>query len=343
LGFLSEMFMVASIPSYLPAEDPQISITTVKEKMLELRAMAVTLLMFNLFYASPLVLVSPFFFVSGDIWLLFLLLVTTTYIVFLRWTHQRSELFYSERLRSSFILSDVQRYFKGQVIAVERHDSKQYIFGFHPHGTLPATAWWCQTSIEWKQKVLSQDLVTLVGSQLLGIPIVREVSMAAGGRDVSWKSFSNALEEKRSMLLIPGGIAEMRHSSSYTDEITIITKHKGFIRMALQYGVDLVPVFSFGETKLLDPCLPSIHKIFQQYLGIPFPLWIGRFVQVPRSFGITVVVGKSISVQRQENPSQEEVDALHKLYFEELYKLFEQHKDKYGHVGYKLILLPSTK
>lgn len=41
-------------------------------------------------------------------------------------------------------------------------------------------------------------------------------------------------------------------------------------------------------------------------------------------------VGKPIKVEKKHNPSQEEVDHLHKKYMEELCALFEEHKLKYN-------------
>lgn len=41
-------------------------------------------------------------------------------------------------------------------------------------------------------------------------------------------------------------------------------------------------------------------------------------------------VGAPIEVQKDDNPSQEKIDELHKTYLKELEKLFETHKTKYG-------------
>jgi len=245
----------------------------------------------------------------------------------------------SSKFRNSFFLLDLQRYFCGKIVPEQKLDDKQqYIFGFHPHGTLTSTALWCHHSPDWKANVLQNDLVTLVGSQLLYLPVCRELILAAGGRAVSAKSFSKALEEGSSVLLIPGGLAEMKYSSSTDKDITVVTSHKGFIRFAIRYGVNLVPVFSFGETKVLDPWLPSMQRLFHRFFGIPFPLWCGRFIQVPRSCGVTVVVGTPISVDKNDNPSQEDIDKVHRQYFEALYGLFEKHKNQCRHQEHNLRL-----
>jgi len=53
------------------------------------------------------------------------------------------------------------------------------------------------------------------------------------------------------------------------------------------------------------------------------------FTTLPKRIPLTTVVGKPIQVTRIENPTQEQIDQLHKVYVNELTALFEEHKDKY--------------
>lgn len=41
-------------------------------------------------------------------------------------------------------------------------------------------------------------------------------------------------------------------------------------------------------------------------------------------------MGRPIPVEKVENPTREQVDELHRKYCEELTKLFDEHKTKYG-------------
>lgn len=47
-------------------------------------------------------------------------------------------------------------------------------------------------------------------------------------------------------------------------------------------------------------------------------------------FASLLVVGEPLPVPKIEKPSQEVVDKYHTLYMEALYKLFNQHKTKFG-------------
>ena len=56
---------------------------------------------------------------------------------------------------------------------------------------------------------------------------------------------------------------------------------------------------------------------------------IHLFTTLPKQRPLTTVVGKPIPVTRIENPTQEQIDQLHKLYISELEELFNQNKEKY--------------
>jgi hypothetical protein len=60
---------------------------------------------------------------------------------------------------------------------------------------------------------------------------------------------SKALESGKSIALIPGGSEELLESNP-DQEIVVIAKRKGFIRLALMYGCDLVPCYAFGVNDL---------------------------------------------------------------------------------------------
>lgn len=340
LGLIAEASMIASIPSYEVVEqmESQGLIESTIKGLIQLRMIWVTWLMFNLHYVGTISAFVPLCYFSFNTWILGLAILIPTYLIFCKYSVGIA--WESLRFRESWALQDVKNYFCGRLIVTEKlEEDKQYIFGIHPHGTLPATAIWCHNNEEWKEKVLKKDLITLAGSQLFYLPVMRELILAAGGRMVTREMFSKVLDRGDSVLLVPGGVAEMKFSSSFNKEITIITKHKGFIHFALQHGAHLVPVFSFGETQILDYFCPSVQKFFFRYLGIPFPVFIGNWLQVPRPCGITVAVGKPILVEKKEKITDQDVEEVHRKYFESLYQLFETHKGSCGHEQHKLKFL----
>eukprot|EP01111_Echinosteliopsis_oligospora_P017112 TRINITY_DN730_c2_g2_i1.p1 TRINITY_DN730_c2_g2~~TRINITY_DN730_c2_g2_i1.p1 ORF type:complete len:692 (-),score=167.96 TRINITY_DN730_c2_g2_i1:49-2124(-) len=351
LGFLSELLMVVSIqlydkkveekkkttptPTPARAEQFRVWLTDTKKLVDKARIFLVTVMIFNMFYAPVAFCTSAAVsFLITPTWLMTTLICLllagyfTTY--FTKKPHVTGE-WSSQQLRDSFLIGDIIKYFSGKVVKTSDIDaSKQYIFGYHPHGILPIASMWSSTA--WRDVVSDRETTTLISSHLFRVPIARDFLAAVGAREVSRIAFHTALNQGKSVILVPGGVKEMRHADSQSQEIAICTSHKGFIKMAITHGVDLVPMFSFGENKLLDTAFPKLQKLFWKYVGLPFPLFIGRWgLPIPRQQEITVVLGEPISITKVEEPSQADVDEISNEYFARLVKIFEENKAKYGH------------
>ncbi|XP_050523969.1 2-acylglycerol O-acyltransferase 2-A-like isoform X2 [Daktulosphaira vitifoliae] len=254
-----------------------------------------------------------------------------------------------EKLRFNFVrYCLIWKHFKDYfpMMLVKTYDlpaDKTYLFVVHPHGLLG----WGQFS----------NLITCVGPfrkifpgintylHVLGvhfcIPFHREVLMSHGLRDSSERTISKILNGKKgnASVLLVGGVVEA--FKSYPGPITIvINNRKGFVRIALKTGASLVPVFSFGENNVYKKQVLETDSFLYKFLKLIG--WKGdRVIPQGRSlFGIRLsfmphrhpiisVVGKPIDLPKIENPSNEETDKYHKIYKEELTKLFEQHKHKY--------------
>ena len=195
---------------------------------------------------------------------------------------------------------------------------------------------WAFLTRAFKNQFPGIEPYTCGATILMNIPIARDIGMWAGGRDVSRDSITHALSHNQSIALIPGGQAEMRESrlvKKMDNKIYIVTKHSGFIRMALTHGVDLIPVFAFGETEIFENVyLPSLQQWFLQNVGFLFPVWVyGRwYLNIPNSYPLRMAIGDPICVNKIAEPTQEDVDLLHKKYFEGLSECFEKHKKEAG-------------
>jgi len=173
----------------------------------------------------------------------------------------------------------------------------------------------------------------LAATVVYTVPYLRNVGNWLGGRDVSPASIGHAIKSGRSVILIPGGQAEMRLSKSEDPKIQIVTRHKGFVRLALQHGVPLVPVLSLGEVQLLDNVrMPRVQSYFLRKVGFNFPLFpFGRWLlPVPRAHKIALLVGHPLELPKIEQPTQEQIDHYHSIYFTQLNELTENYKIQAG-------------
>jgi hypothetical protein len=75
----------------------------------------------------------------------------------------------------------------------------------------------------------------------------------------------------------------------------VIRKRKGFAKIALETGTDLVPIIGFGENEIYyrpdHPILDKIHKFFRKHFKISAPLFFGKFLLFPLPSKL-VTVGK---------------------------------------------------
>ncbi|XP_043548420.1 2-acylglycerol O-acyltransferase 2 [Chiloscyllium plagiosum] len=250
-------------------------------------------------------------------------------------------------LRRLRLWSYFRDYFPIHLIKTADLDPKKnYIFGFHPHGVLVAGAFgnFCTEVTGFREMYPGLKPHLLMLSLWFRIPFFRDYIMSGG-------LVSSAKESARYLLkraeggnvavIVIGGAPEALDARP--GALTLLLKNrKGFVKLALQYGASLVPVFSFGENEVFDQVnnpkgslLRKIQERLQKVMGISLPLFHARgvfqysFGLLPYRKPIYTVVGKPIDMEKKENPTQQEIDEIHQKYIEELIKLFEEHKTKY--------------
>ncbi|TMW68586.1 hypothetical protein Poli38472_006054 [Pythium oligandrum] len=241
------------------------------------------------------------------------------------------------------VMDILSKYFGAKLIRDAPLDAKQhYIMGFHPHGIMSTTATWLLFSQQWRDLFPGVHAHVLVASILHQIPWLRDVLQYLGSREVTREAFAATLEEKESVLVVPGGQAEMLEQRSGLKQIRVYTRHKGFIRLAIESGTPLVPILSFQEGELMDNVYaPKVQRWFVKRLAFPFPYFpYGRmYLPLPRKIDTNVVVGAPLRVEQKAAPTQEEVDLVHARYFGELRRLFDTYKEQAGCADYELVLI----
>jgi len=244
------------------------------------------------------------------------------------------------------------RYFRDYfpITLVKTHDldpKRNYIFGYHPHGIVSIGAFMNfateATNFSSTFPGITPHLCTLVGQ--FWFPFRREYTMLFGAIEVSRSSIQWQLsrpDKGHAVVIVVGGAQEALDARPGCYEI-VLSRRKGFVKMAIQYGVDLVPVFSFGENDLFlqfdNPeggMLRKVQEHMKKIFGYSPPLFHGRGIFnytygiMPYRKPMYTVVGKPIQVEQCSDPTPEQVTALHEKYMQGLVDLFEDNKLKYG-------------
>ncbi|XP_038617985.1 2-acylglycerol O-acyltransferase 2 [Tachyglossus aculeatus] len=251
-------------------------------------------------------------------------------------------------LRTCSIWRYMRDYFPVSLIKTAELDPRRnYLAGFHPHGVLVAgaTTNFCTEATGFSSLFPGIRPHLMMLTLWFRIPFFREYIMSGGLVSSDKESVVHLLSKKEGgnlLVIVVGGAREALDARPGAYKL-LLNSRKGFIRLALQYGAPLVPIFSFGENELFDQVsnpsgswLRWVQERLQKVMGISLPLFHARgvfqysFGLLPYRRPIYTVVGKPIEVEKKTNPTEEEVDQLHQLYMEELYNLFEAHKTKYN-------------
>ncbi|XP_005070502.2 2-acylglycerol O-acyltransferase 1 [Mesocricetus auratus] len=232
-------------------------------------------------------------------------------------------------------------YFPIHLIKTQELDpGHNYIFGFHPHGIFVPGAFgnFCVNYSDFKKLFPGFTVYLHVVSCWFRCPLFREYVMSLGTVSVSKKSISHVLSKDGGgniSVIVLGGSKESleAHPGIYN---LCIRHRKGFVKIALTNGASLVPVFSFGENELYNQVsnpegswLRTAQNRLLELTGLALPLIYARGI-MPYRKPIYTVVGRPIPVQRTPHPTPEQTEQLHQTYVEELRKLFDEHKGKYG-------------
>lgn len=243
-------------------------------------------------------------------------------------------------------------YFPMSLTRTAKLDPKRnYIFGYHPHGVISMGAC-CNFATEatgFSELFPGIDLRLLTLEQNFRVPVFREYLLGLGVNSVSKASINGNLTRGpgASVMIVIGGARESLETAPGSYNL-ILDNRKGFVKVALQKGASLVPVFSFGETDLFGVFASSRFRRWQLWLqkqmGFGIPFFFGRALTggvLHRVFGLSrgvmplrmpvqSIVGTPIHVDAPvPHPTQEQVDELHQRYVDELRKIYEEFKEPF--------------
>lgn len=226
--------------------------------------------------------------------------------------------------------------------------SQKYIFCYVPHGLYPLGAAYLPATPSFRRLLPRVRPVTLTASIIFSLPFLRDILLWMGARVVSKDVIIRCLRDRGSVMLVPGGQAELVEAyraigkgKSVTGEdqpqCAIYTRHRGFARIAVQEGASLVPVVVFGELTSIRNLVnaPRLQKITYKLLGFPMPFLVGGKLGVlplPAKTGLKFVIGKPIHAPSGVCAAKG-TDILHERFYREVTNLWNKYRQ--GFPGYE--------
>ena len=258
----------------------------------------------------------------------------------------------SERFRRLRVWKYFANYFPAALHKThELPPTRKYIFGYHPHGIIShgAFAAFATEALGFAEKFpgITNSLLTLDSN--FRIPLYRDYILALGIQSVSKESITSILTTGgldgdgmgRAVTIVIGGARESLEAHPGTMRL-VLAQRKGFVKMAMRTGADLVPVLAFGENDLYDQLSsqhhPMLHRLQMwvlRTLKFTLPFLHGRGIfnydvgLMPYRRPLNIVVGRPIPVRQVgagEKIEQREVERLHAEYVGELEAMWERYR-----------------
>lgn len=216
----------------------------------------------------------------------------------------------NERLIGNELQDHLQKTFllRGNVNEMNLKTPTLYIA--HPHGLFsmaPFLHWAIQVT-DWPKG--GNKIHIAVHSIFFKIPLVKELMESYGAIEATEEEIRRVLESGESVALLTGGVEELNQTESGKMNI-VLKKRKGFLRIARDLNIPIVPVLTFGENELFPPIQGYWIKKSQEYLkkwfgiAMPIPTWQSienwfSLLKGPLEQKVVTWIGKPVLVEKKE-------------------------------------------
>jgi 2-acylglycerol O-acyltransferase 2 len=141
------------------------------------------------------------------------------------------------------------------------------------------------------------------------------------------------------VVLYVGGLAEL-FLSCHQEEKLYLLKRKGFIKLALSQGIDIVPVYLFGNTTVLSVWKTGILATLSRKLQMSLTYVWGRwYLPIPRKLSLLYVTGQPLGLPHIPEPTQADIDKYHALYCDRVTALYNKYREKVPEYKHKKLTI----
>jgi len=141
----------------------------------------------------------------------------------------------------------------------------RYILGMHPHGVVPLQAFvWCAFCDQYLRNEAWGTLYGFGGmaTVVTRLPVLRSLLGFLSGKPARYSVLKRGLTAGKNLYMLPGGLAEIFHAAPGT-HAAVWRSRRGLVRLALETGARLTPVYVFGGNELF---YQVTHRMVEPFL-----------------------------------------------------------------------------
>eukprot|EP00931_Biecheleriopsis_adriatica_P089225 TRINITY_DN63392_c0_g1_i1.p1 TRINITY_DN63392_c0_g1~~TRINITY_DN63392_c0_g1_i1.p1 ORF type:complete len:619 (-),score=125.15 TRINITY_DN63392_c0_g1_i1:36-1892(-) len=197
----------------------------------------------------------------------------------------------------------------------------RYLLAMYPHGFMPVGVMMIAAKL-----AEAGFMPSVMGASVISkMPILGRFSAAGGFRPASAKNVKSCLQRsfpENITMIVPGGIGEMFKVRPDCD--VILADRRGFVRIAVETGAELVPAYSFGNTRVYEVATGAVAMAFERISRVvrtsivPFNGVGGTLI--PFAHPQAVAIGKPIQTHGRS------VEDVADEFFTELRRLYVRHR-----------------
>ncbi|KAK9908698.1 hypothetical protein WJX75_001591 [Coccomyxa subellipsoidea] len=212
--------------------------------------------------------------------------------------------------RHSFLFDTWRRYFRMRIITPLQpfmDHSRRYLCVQFPHAAFPMGCWLNPAIVGLPGSGMPGPWEGVVASIMLQLPFIRHMFAWIGAHPADRETLA-ALLKRTSVGMQPEGIAGIFNGATPEREAVFLSQRKGFVRVAIQAGADILPVYHIGNSQMFSFWGP---KSLSRWLRVSVGIFWGRFgLPLPRRHDIISLLGRPIPVRQADHPTAEEVDEV---------------------------------
>lgn len=218
---------------------------------------------------------------------------------------------------------------------------KPTIVAMHPHGIIPIHGCiWASFCDQFMNTFYGFGATANI---VFFVPFLKTIMQFLDAREASYNVLKAGLLQRQSLFIMPGGVAEifLAAPGSNIDRI-IIRRRRKLMKLALETGADLIPVYVFGGKEYFKQVSTSENALcrFSRKMRMGMTLFWGQYgLPIPFPAKTSFVLGAPLHVNLRESPSDTDIDALLQKYMKALEDTVEMYREEAGYPSLKLQLL----